>query len=105
MCSMQKPQIYVEPQDESEVSYYVVLICHNFPLCCIIFDCTIKIFMYIRMCFFKAGPNVDVKKWQDEQIDKATVRFSAKDAKEKSKVRQATNSRPSYFCFCYKSVI
>ncbi|CAI8011566.1 Pre-mRNA-splicing factor ATP-dependent RNA helicase DHX16, partial [Geodia barretti] len=45
-----KPQIYIEPLEESE-----------------------------------AGPNVDLKKWQDEQIDKATVRFSAKDAKERNK--------------------
>ena len=36
--------------------------------------------------WLKAGPNVDLKKWQDEQIDKATVRFSARDAKERSKV-------------------
>ena len=34
----------------------------------------------------QAGPNVDLRKWQDEQIDKATVRFSAKDAKERNKV-------------------
>ena len=32
------------------------------------------------------GPNADVKKWQDEQIDIATVAFGAKDAKEKYEV-------------------
>ena len=33
------------------------------------------------------GPNADVKKWEEEQMDIATVRFGARDAKEKSKVR------------------
>jgi hypothetical protein len=40
----------------------------------------------VNILIVKAGPNVDLKKWQDEQIDKATVRFSAKDAKERNKV-------------------
>ena len=43
--------------------------------------------LQILLCIsVKAGPNVDLKKWQDEQIEKATVRFSAKDAKERNKV-------------------
>jgi hypothetical protein len=29
------------------------------------------------------GPNADVKKWQDEQMEIATVRVGAQDAKEK----------------------
>ena len=33
------------------------------------------------------GPNADIKKWEEEQMDIATVRFGARDAKEKSKVR------------------
>ena len=32
------------------------------------------------------GPNADIKKWEEEQIGIATVRFGAKDAKEKNKV-------------------
>lgn len=34
----------------------------------------------------QVGPNADVKKWQDEQIEKAILSFVAKDAKEKAKV-------------------
>jgi pre-mRNA-splicing factor ATP-dependent RNA helicase DHX16 len=36
----------------------------------------------------EVGPNADVKKWQEEQIDKATVTFIAKDAKEKYKQKE-----------------
>ena len=36
------------------------------------------------------GPNADVKKWEEEQIGIATVRFGAKDAKEKNKVSVVT---------------
>ena len=32
------------------------------------------------------GPNADIKKWEEEQMGIATVRFGAKDAKEKNKV-------------------
>ena len=32
------------------------------------------------------GPNADIVKWEEEQMGIATVRFGAKDAKEKSKV-------------------
>ena len=38
----------------------------------------------------EAGPNVDVKKWQDEQMDKATVRFSAKMQRRKVNKRSMT---------------
>lgn len=34
------------------------------------------------------GPNADVKKWQDEQSDIATVKFGAHDAKEKNKQKE-----------------
>ena len=37
------------------------------------------------------GPNADVKKWEEEQMDIATVRFGARDAKEKSKVRGSSD--------------
>ena len=42
----------------------------------------------------QVGPNADVKKWQDEQIDIATVTFGAKDAKEKHKVSITSLSTP-----------
>ena len=34
------------------------------------------------------GPNADLKKFEEEQMGIATVRFGAKDAKEKSKQKQ-----------------
>ena len=36
--------------------------------------------------FIQLGPNADIKKWEEEQIGIATVRFGARDAKEKNKV-------------------
>ena len=38
------------------------------------------------MCL-QLGPNADLRKWEDEQLGIAIVRFGAKDAKEKNKVR------------------
>ena len=35
------------------------------------------------------GPNADLKKWEEEQMGIASVRFGAKNAKEKNKVRNA----------------
>eukprot|EP00731_Ephydatia_muelleri_P026529 Em0018g629a len=34
------------------------------------------------------GPNADIKKWEEEQMGIATVRFGAKDAKEKNKQQE-----------------
>ena len=33
------------------------------------------------------GPNADIKKWEEEQMGIAMVRFGAKDSKERNKVR------------------
>ena len=44
------------------------------------------------------GPNADIKKWEEEQMGIATVRFGAKDAKEKNKVR-------TYVCMYVRSIM
>lgn len=38
------------------------------------------------------GPNADIKKWEEEQMGIATVRFGARDAKERNKVGTALHS-------------
>ena len=49
-------------------------------LCSLEVDCSVVI--------LQLGPNADIKKWEEEQMGIATVRFGAKDAKEKNKVLQ-----------------
>ena len=40
------------------------------------------------MCFaVQLGPNADIKKWEEEQMETANVTFGARDAKEKNKVQ------------------
>ena len=65
------------------------------------------VYTYIYLlhnCYFQLGPNADVKKWQDEQIDIATVTFGARDAKEKSKVSICINVMSSLIYFCHAIV-
>ena len=45
------------------------------------------------------GPNADIKKWEEEQMGIATVRFGAKDAKEKNKVSQ---QHKLHYCFHFR---
>ena len=49
------------------------------------------------MCFFnQAGPNYDLKKWEEDQSRIADVKFGAKDAKLHSQV--CTHFQGQYSC-------
>ncbi len=41
----------------------------------------------VCVCVVQLGPNADLKKWDEEQMKIAEVKFGAKDAKAKNKVR------------------
>ena len=45
---------------------------------------------YTRVMSVTNFNNADIKKWEEEQIGIVTVRFGAKDAKEKNKVNVVT---------------
>ena len=88
---------YVEPENEAEVSDFIYV----FVVVVVVFVVVVVYFIFLLLS--QLGPNADIKKWEEEQMRIANVRFGAKDSKERNKVRDnsITNLFVCFVClFC-----